>query len=381
MFTLGTQESNLSGAIEIKNFKGLFDGQNPFVDLHLDFPASFETYKMGGTTYMKAVEELGAEAIGNLSYRLSMLNLLYSKQRDLQRLITQYKRGNIKSFKKICNDFEIPEITLKSEKKEDVLAALYSVTSIMSSPITIHAQNEELSKKIPLILQDLYEKYNKNTTNFVNKIIENQFLENLHHDCLDLYPNIVSLDLPIRPTLYYDYINSSEHSKVPARVSTSDFGTCSNFYKDLAEVFSRQLVLLAGLNNLHNRGDHDLFDDKVRLNKKGKIIKEFSSLNSYANVDLGKKLGAIDNPFYQIDKQAIDNNLRNSIAHYKYDYDEASQQIAYYPKKEGMQRNIEHSLYFIQFMRKTLLLFREVHNLNHVIKSLLYFKIFILRKE
>ncbi len=101
----------------------------------------------------------------------------------------------------------------------------------------------------------------------------------------------------------------------------------------------------------------------------------------YANVDLGKKIEAIDGSFYIIDTQAIDNKLRNGIAHYKYEYKESTQLIAYYPSKEGMNRKKDYSLYFIEFMRKTLLLFREVHSMNHIIKSLFFFRIFILGKD
>jgi hypothetical protein len=36
--------------------------------------------------------------------------------------------------------------------------------------------------------------------------------------------------------------------------------------------------------------------------------------------------------------KAIDNRLRNGIAHYKYEYNESTQVITYYPTKEGMDR-------------------------------------------
>lgn len=378
-FAIGTSDGDLKGATDIKDFKGPFEGINPFVDLHLDFPVSFGKYEMGDTAFMRAIGELGEDAFNHLTNRLSLLDILYSKKRNLQRLITQYKRGDIRSFEKVCAD--IPEIELKSNKKEDVLAALYSATSIMSSPFTIHEHNKELSNKIPLLIQQLHEHHHDKTIKFINEISDNSFLKNLHHDCLSLYPKIIELDLPLRPSLYYDYTNSDELGKVTTRVSTSDFDTCNNFYKDLTEVFSRQLTLLAGLNNLVKRGDFDLFDNSTRFNKKGDPIKDFSSLNKYANVDLGRKVGAIDDAFYIIDTHSVDNKLRNGIAHYKYEYKESTQLITYFPSKEGMQREKYYSLYFIEFMRKTLLLFREVHSMNHIIKSLLYYRTLILGKD
>ncbi|HFX7151356.1 TPA: hypothetical protein ACIFPZ_004750, partial [Klebsiella quasipneumoniae] len=79
--------------------------------------------------------------------------------------------------------------------------------------------------------------------------------------------------------------------------------------------------------------------------------------------------------------EALDSKLRNGIAHYKYIYKESTQLITFYPSKEGMERDKNQEIYLIEFMRKMLLLFREVHTLNHVIKSLIYYSIFVLKKE
>lgn len=377
-FVLGTPEVDLKGATEVKEFNGPFKGENPFIDLHLDFPVSFGKYQAGNTAFMKAAKELGEDALGHLGRRLTLLNQLYSKQRDLRRLIIQYKRNDIKNFEKICT--EIPGVELKSHKKEDILAALYSATSVMSSPFTIHEHNRELSEEMPKLLHWLDSHHHDKIREFINKISANEFLKNLHLDCLSLYPKMIALDLPFRPALYYDYVDFDETGKIPARISTSDFENCSNFYKDLAEVFSRQLVLLTGLNNLIKRGNFDLFPDSVRFNKKGVPDKNFSSLDSYANVSLGRMIEAIDDPFYTINLDALDNKIRNGIAHYKYEYQESIQLVTYYPKKEGMKREKPYSISFMEFIYKTLLLFREVHSMNHIIKSILFFQTLVIEK-
>jgi hypothetical protein len=378
-FTMGAGDGDLQGATDIVKFKAPFTGENPFVDLHLDFPVSFGAYRIGNTAYMKAVAELGTESVGHLAQRLAVLNMLHNKSRDLQRLVTQYKRGDTKSFKKVCRT--IPGVDLKSEKKQDIIAALYSATSIMSSPFTVHEHNKELSEEMPRILSELYAAHKDKFIEFLDAIVLNEFLKSLHRDCICLYPRIIELDLPLRPALYYDYVEPAKLGDIPARVSAKDFNDCNNLYKDLAEVYSRQLVLLAGLNNLIKRGNADFFDPSVKLNKKGDLIKDFSSLNNYANVDLGRKISAIDDSFYKIDPQAMDNKLRNAIAHYKFEYKASNQLVTFYPAKEGMNRDKCHSLYFIEFMRKMLLLFREVHSVNHVIKSLMFFRIFIIKKD
>ncbi|MGF1756649.1 hypothetical protein L4D76_01615 [Photobacterium sagamiensis] len=251
----------------------------------------------------------------------------------------------------------------------------------MSSPFTIHEHNKELSNEIPKLLNWLYQYQNEQCINFFDEIIDSGFLQTLHFDCLSLYPKMLSFDLPLRPALYYDYADIDEKDKLPARVSTADFESCNNLYKDLSEVFSRQLVLIAGLNNLLKRGDANLFSEQKRFNKHQQPVKAFSSLNNYANVDLGQKLDAIDDSFFAFNQEAIDNQLRNGIAHFKYEYHESTQLITYYPFREGIERVKGVEIQFIEFMRKNLLLFRENHSLNHIIKSLLYYTILILKKD
>ncbi|PML93842.1 hypothetical protein [Vibrio breoganii] len=378
-FTLGLD--NLEGATEIKEFEGPFTGENPFVDLHLDFPVSFGAYKQGETAFMRVVSSIGQDSYYHLSSRLDLLNRLGEHHRSLKRLISQYKRGNIKGFEKIIKGLDgLDFIKPKSHKNEDVIAALYSATSAISSPLTIREHNKELSEEMPKLLHKLYNEHNDNLNEFFDSLLNTGFLKTVHHDTISLYPRLIKLELPLRPALYYDYAEE-ELGGVSARVSTQSFDTCNDTYKDLAEVYSRQLVLVAGLNNLIHRGDFNLFSNDVRLSKKnGDVIKAFSSLDHYANVDLGKKLSALDDSFFKFDENAIDNRLRNGIAHYKHEYNEAIQIITYSSAKEGLTRDKTIEISFMEFQRKMLLLFREVHSLNHVIKALLYHVTLILKK-
>jgi hypothetical protein len=378
-FVFGQSDGELLGATEVEDFEGPFNGENPFVDLHLDFPAYFGNYVMGMTTFLRVVREIGRESYQHLNERLNMLNILYPMQNDLRSVITQYKRGDIDNFQKTCS--KIPGVSLKSRKKEDVLAALYSATSVMSSPFTIHEHNSEISSKASALMMWLHQHHHEKTIAFIDEILGNGFLKNLHHDCLSLYPKLVAMDLPFRSALFYDYANTEKLGKIPARISTADFDACSNYYKDLAEVFSRQLTLLAGLNNLIKRGDSNLFDSLLKLTKAQKVRPELESLNSFSNVDLGSKLVFIDDCFYRIDMNSIDNKLRNGIAHYKYEYKESTQLITYYPGKEGMSRDKYHEISFMDFMRKSLLLLREVHGVNHIMKAALFYCVLILKKE
>ncbi|HEM8865016.1 TPA: hypothetical protein U2R11_002244 [Providencia stuartii] len=377
-FVFGTKNDHLTGAIDIPEFDSPFTGKNHFVDLHLDFPVYFGKYQKGITTFFRVISEIGQDSYFHLAARLELLNNLHPMERNLERIITQYKQGNISNFEKSCA--QIPNIKLKSHKKEDILAALYSATSIMSSPFTLHEENENLAINFPKIYMYLHENHTEKTIDFINEIISNKFLMNLHYDCLSLYPKLIKFDLPLRTAFFYDYINEDKYRPVPVRVSTADFDLCNNYYKDLAEVFARQLTLVAGLNNLLKRADHNEFEASLKMTKKQGIRKELISLNTFADIDLGQKIKFIDDCFYSINKEAIDSRLRNGIAHYKYEYKESTQKITYYPSKEGMERNKYEEISFMEFLRKTLLLFREVHNLNHLIKATFFYEILILKK-
>lgn len=135
------------------------------------------------------------------------------------------------------------------------------------------------------------------------------------------------------------------------------------------------------MNNLIKRGDSDLFDPALKFTRAKKASPELESLNAFANVDLGSKLAFIDNCFYNIDMDSVDNKLRNGIAHYKYEYKESTQIVTYYPNKEGMSREKYHEISFMGFIRKSLLLFREVHGINHIMKAAFFYCTLVLKRE
>ncbi|EPA9245543.1 hypothetical protein [Yersinia kristensenii] len=377
-FTVGVGNPKFSGAEPQETND--FGSTNPFIDLHLDFPVEFGKYEQGNTAFMKVTKAIGHEKYYMLNSRLESMNYIYRHRDSLHRIITQFKQGNYNSFSSLIN--KIPNLKKpRSQKIQDIFTTLYTVTSVMSFPFTIHDHNVEISEEMPKILWFIDQRYNKALNDFFDQIIDNGFLKSLHFDCLSLYPKMIDFELPARPAIYYDYDNKKDLSMIPARVSTAEFDDCNNFYKDLSEVFSRQLVIIAGLNNLLKRGDHNLFDDSVRLSKKNEVIKGFSSLNEYANIDLNAKINGLDDSFYNVDMDALDNKLRNGIAHYKCEYKESTQVITYYYSKEGMNRSKFNELTFMSFMRKLLLLFREVHSINHIIKSLYFYCIFISKKK
>jgi hypothetical protein len=357
-----------------------FDGTNPFVDLHLDFPVRFGKYVMGHTPFMMAIDELRdsskdgnldniGKKIGFNNMRLGQLNYFYDRTDEIKTIIRLYGGKNKQLFKKRVGDF-LRSDQGSSLKPQDVNASLYQFVSFVFAPF-IHY--EEI-KDVVNLFSRLTAKLPKEPLNrFMEKIISTGFLSTLQGSCLKLYPEIYSAEMPMRPVLYLDLIDGYEKAKMAARISTKDFQTYKDLYKDIVEVFSKQLILVAGINNIFHRGCSDSF-----LSLSGKAL---SSLDKFASKTLTEKFKYLDDCWYPMEKEVVDAGVRNAIAHNNVEYNEVTQEIDYYPKGGNIQPVAGERIYFLDFMRMILVLFREVHNLHHLIKCLFYYEYLIRNKE
>ncbi|MDF1764062.1 MAG: hypothetical protein P1U57_11685 [Oleibacter sp.] len=357
------QGITVAGANQIKS-KGPFDATTPFVDLHLDFPVSFEKYVMGQTPFMRATQRCGHENMQIHAFRVNTLNHISESSAEIKKIIKLYRNGKEKLYRKRVLSFL--EADMDCKKKIDQNYALYHLLERCFSPFNEPRKNletvEAYTEKIIFFAENKKDEFEC----FLKAVVDSNFLKNLQDDCLQIYPKILDFELILRPALFLDFDDTYENSRVAYRVSSHDFEEIKDLYKDISEVLSRQLVLIAGVNNLEKRGDHNKFAEFDK-------IKSPSSLNKFADVPFGQKLDLIDTPWHSIDKKVADNQLRNSIAHFKVEYDELSQQLTYFPRKEGIKQEKSEKMYFLDFSRKILLAYREMHKLNHLIKCLYVF--------
>lgn len=359
---------SIRGAKEVP-IEGTFDPQVDFVDLHLDFPVTFGEYVMGRTPFLEASARAGAEQAEFHRNRLQLINYQFKKYPKVANLIRMYIRGFHGPFRKAARtQFKID---VKSNKMQDMNAALYSVVSQFILPFTLPDDSSALVDYYTKTVIELVKKQKAPMAAFLQDIVDTEFLEHLQRDCLKLYRPIFEAELPLRPALFLDVDPTYASGTMAMRVSSQDFEEYKEVYKDLSEVLNRQLVLVAGINNLTKRGDHDAFAKGVRVTKGGKELAP-SSLGKYADVSLGNKMLDLDEPWYLVNLAALDNELRNAIAHNKIDYDDVSQTITYYPKLEGMAREKKSQIQLLDYMWRMLVLFREVHRLHHLVKCLNY---------
>ncbi|TGN96138.1 hypothetical protein [Burkholderia sp. USMB20] len=374
-FTLGERPGegkDLAGAHEIPA-DGPFDDATHFVDLHLDFPVKFGKYIMGHTPFMMALQQIGAERFQLHNERLNELNLVYKVQAEIRNLIRLYSGKDKQLFTGKVEKFL--KTKLKSSRPQDINAGLYLLVSFAFKPfVNIHSV-KEVAEGYPNFLMYLSGKDKAKIDGFIDHLVDTGFLRNVQLDGLELYPAILDAELALRPALMLDFDDTYQPGGLsPARVSTDKFNQYKDLYKDVAEVINRQLVIVAGLNNLLHRGGYDSFPD---LGPKRRAPK---SLHEYADVSLGAKPEWLDNCWFFFDKDAVDNQLRNAIAHYKAEYDETTQLITYYPKLEGMEQEKAQTMYFLDFMRKLLCAFREMNYLHHLVKSIYFYRILIQKK-
>ena len=338
--------------------------KRPFVDLHLDFPVSFDKYVMGQTPFMKAAARCGLENMQIHKRRMDFLNEITEKTNQIKGVIRLYRANKEKLYRKKVLEFLGEEINCK--KKIDQNYVLYHFLERCFMPFNDPENNLKTVEGYTDKLVDLSRNSGSEFESFLVELIESSFLKNLQDDCLQLYPRILKFELALRPALFLDFDKTYESTSIAYRVSTHDFEEIKDLYKDICEVLSRQIVLIAGINNLDKRRNHNSFANLTN-------DKTPTTLADFSNVPFGRKISLIDDPWHKIDKNVADNQLRNSIAHFKAEYDESTQLLTYFPTLEGIKQEKSEKMYFLDFTRKVLLAYREMHKLNHLIKCLYVF--------
>jgi hypothetical protein len=356
-----------------------FDGRNPFVDLHLDFPVSTGAYQIGMTPFFAAVtrirDEVGintAQAMQLLSFhnqRLEQLNYFASNADQIRTIIKLYFGTNKQLFKQRVGQLLNSELG-GSLEPQDINAALYKFISAVFQPFVYHESVTEFVESTTEMVMSLGSTKPEAFDTFVDRLMETQFLSNLQRDSLGLYHEVYGAELALRPALFLDLLPGADDRRVSGRISAKEFVIYKDLYKDLCEVLGRQLVIVAGINNIIHRDSHDAFAPA----KDGAAL---SSLDKFADKTLSDKFKYLDDCWFNFDRDVLSTGLRNAIAHHSTTYDEVAQTITYFPEKEGIRQENAEAMTFLAFMRLVLQLFREVHYLQHVIKALLYYEIFI----
>lgn len=365
--------AEFSGAKQVTSLP--FDDKTNFVDLHLDFPVSFDKYVMGKTPFMMAYGRVGDEHMLLHAARLNVLNEEIDTFKTFGLLLRLYGNERWTPFKtSIQRNFLI---RLQTDAPEDINAALYAMISRVMAPFAYPEQDGETVGLFMKTIGDLLTNHRPALELFMKELLETKFLKNLQLDCLSIYPKILAAEIPLRPALFLDFDDEFRDNPIPMRVSNAAFESYKDLYKDIAEIISRQFVLVAGINNLLKRGDHNAFLPEIGKTKSGKDHTP-RSLHDFGDISFGRKLDYIDSSWFKLLDDSADNQLRNAIAHYKTEYEEVGQVITYYPRQEGMKQEKAETMSFLLFMRRLLISYREMHRLHHLIKCLFFLQYVML---
>lgn len=368
----GTGEA-IEGATKVKGVEA-FDNSNPFVDLHLDFPVYDGEYVMGLTPFMRAMMLIGDEGMGVVGQRLRHLIENQPRLTLFETMLKMYAKGKLAPFR--SNLKRVFDIELPSDKPQDLNAGLFRLIARMMAPFELPTLSLEASNLSEGAVMQAGKSNRAAVDAFMDEMIASKFIENAHHDCLELYPRLWSHQMPLRAALFLDLVSDPKASRSPCRVSVSRFEESKDLFKDLSEVISRLFVLVAGVNNVLKRGDHNAFKPGIGMTNSGKDLTP-KSLHQYADIDFGRKQDYVEDSWYQILDGAVSNRLRNAIAHYKAEYDVVTQVITFFPSKEGLAQAKSEQITFLEFLRWLLQAFREMRRLHHLVKVLYYYRYLI----
>ena len=375
--TFRPKSTEIIGARQVKTLYP-FDENTSFIDLHLDFPVSFEKYEKGMTPFMRAAQRISLEAMHLHVHRLSYLDKHHKDRRAFRTLLMYYVNGRTTLFNEVAKQHF--QIEVASNRPEDLNAALYELLAKMMWPFALPGEDENVVNFFLKAILSIHTKSKAILDRFITRMRITRFLTGLQHDCLKIYPRILDADLALRPALFLDYDDSYRASQIAMRVSTDDFRAHKDLYKDITEIISRQLVLVAAINNMLKRNDHDTFLPGIGLTKRGTDLTP-ADLDDFAKMDLGRRLGFIDHTWYEMQDGAANNQLRNAIAHFKTEYDDARQVITYYPRRDGLQATGSKTMSYLEFLKHVLTAYREMHRLHHLVKALFYYQFLLFKAK
>lgn len=118
-------------------------------------------------------------------------------------------------------------------------------------------------------------------------------------------------------------------------ISTINFKDMRTFYADSYELILEMITLPVGLNNIIERKNYDCFPANSKINK----FKTFFNNTKYQRLDALKD----DEEFSKY--LNINNNVRNSIAHFDYKINNETQLITFYDKYKSNEKLIEMYLF------------------------------------
>ena len=148
-------------------------------------------------------------------------------------------------------------------------------------------------------------------------------------------------------------------------ISTTNFKDMRTFYADSYELILEMITFPVGLNNIIKRRNYDCFPNDLKINN----FKAFFNSTKYQRIEALKT----DEEFSKY--LNINNNVRNSIAHFDYKINNETQLITFYDKYESSEKIIEMYLFdFALLCYENIKFIVYLNELFYNIKKISYIK-------
>ena len=148
-------------------------------------------------------------------------------------------------------------------------------------------------------------------------------------------------------------------------ISTTNFKDMRTFYADSYELILEMITFPVGLNNIIKRRNYDCFPNDLKINN----FKAFFDSTKYERIEALKT----DEEFSKY--LNINNNVRNSIAHFDYKINNETQLITFYDKYKSSEKIIEMYLFdFALLCYENIKFIVYLNELIYNIKKISYIK-------
>lgn len=221
-----------------------------------------------------------------------------------------------------------------------------------------HAFKNEIMKSI------MYFNMNRNSMiRFLNVLYDNKLFENVSLKFSRITCEFLNIFIDLVP-VYINY-DLKDVDLTSMGITTIDIEKIINIYKKCYEFLGSFVIYPIGLNNIFERNDCDLFP-----NGNNHLIYDFlesipSKYNRYN--DFIKK----NEKFSKMFIGGLDNVIRNSEAHFDYEYDQITQKITFTNNHKGNITTkemymVEFAIEVINIYQKCALIWEMNYNLNKV---------------
>lgn len=256
-----------------------------------------------------------------------------------------YQNKNYKYLNRELLKYQFIEPVILGE----VLKINYSskIVEVLYKPFFAILHESKYYKKHHSLNKFLNTTKNKNCAELISLKNEfNDIFSYLKSDLIHLLNNFSNYYEYIWPIILSNIINADDINEIKEKkgILTTSFENLKNYYVEAFEILSTALPIFLGIQNIYLRGNKDIFEQK--------ISKEFSNIKSILDYDVNVKNKGNKIKFFKeenIFSGIVDwdvfmkNEIRNSIGHYSYEYEQDEQLITF------KDRNKKSEMYLIEF--------------------------------